>query len=70
MLRLWFVMSICTVYFRVYAEARFVMSICTVYFRVYAEARFVMSICTVYFRVYAEALVCNVYMYCVFQGIC
>ena len=46
------------------------MSICTVYFRVYAEARFVMSICTVYFRVYAEALVCNVYMYCVFQGIC
>ena len=47
----------------------FVMSIFTVYFRVYAEARFVMSICTVYFRAYAEALVCNVYIYCVFQGI-
>ena len=48
----------------------FVMSIYAVYFRVYAEARFVMSIYAVYFRVYAEALVCNVYICCVFQGIC
>ena len=43
MLRHAFVMSTCTVYFRVYAEAR-VFNDYTVYFRTYAEAR----VCNVY----------------------